>query len=166
MLKKDKEVLKAKSVRMNDLKEQIAKLNNVVIANNTTTNVDTHLAHLNSICTTFMNNNTTACWHDWLNNRTTPDMAKQAIDGLMSSNCESTRIGNVVKSLFTAELAPISDMKERLDAAEEEIISVMMYSEPVFYATLRFPKPSETSPKPSGTYQFPVQVVYLPRENF
>ncbi len=166
MLKKDKDLLKAKSIRLSDLKEEITKLNCKVIANNTTTNVDTALAHLNGICTTFMSNNTTASWFDWLNNMVTPVMAKEAVDGVMSSNCESTRIGNVVRVLFTKELAPINTARERLEAAEEELISVLMYSDPVFYTTLRFPRDSETSPKPSGTYQFPVQVAYLPRENF
>ncbi len=76
MLKKDKELLKVKTVRLNDLKEEIGKLH-AKAATTTTTNVDAHITHLNGICTTFMNNNTTACWHDWLNNRVTPDMASR-----------------------------------------------------------------------------------------
>ncbi len=129
MLKKDKDLLKVKQIRLNDIKEEIAKLNEKVLANNTTTNVDAHIARLNGICTTFMNNNTTTTWHDWLSNRVTADMAKQAIDIIAASNNESHRIEKATLLLFGSELSHINDTIDRLEASKEELVSVMTFSE-------------------------------------
>ncbi len=123
MLKKD--AVKLKHVRMKELKDIYEKLNKE--DDSDFHNIHTYVKTVHNIATTFMNNNTTAAWLDWLNHSSV-ERLQSAADTMMDSNTEVTRITKLTRELFAQQLLPINNLVEKLNAVDEEICSVMMYS--------------------------------------